>query len=151
MALDLRTGLAILSTMGALELLQRVPAFAAVEPEDLEQLAASTSEIEVPAGEELTHEGRYEGYVFVVVSGTVAIERDGRTVDTIGPGDFFGEIAAVDGGPRTATARTIEDSRLLTMDHEHFYELMEKSPELNGAVMAAMEERLARIDSEAPT
>ena len=136
--------------MGALELLQRVPAFAGVDPADLEQLAQSTSELEVPAGEELTHEGRYEGYVFVVISGTVAIERDGRTVDTIGPGDFFGEIAAVDGGPRTATARALDDCRLLTVDHEHFYELMEKSPELNAAVMAAMEQRLGRMDSEAP-
>jgi CRP/FNR family cyclic AMP-dependent transcriptional regulator len=141
----------MLSPMGALDLLQRVPIFAGVEPEELERLASSTAEIDAPAGTELTHEGRYEGYVFVVISGTVAIERGGRTVDTIGPGDFFGEIAAVDGGPRTATARTIDDSRLLTMTHEHFYEVLETSPELQNAVMAAMEERLRRIDSEGPS
>jgi CRP-like cAMP-binding protein len=134
--------------MGALDLLQRVPIFAGVEPTELEHLARSTQEIDVPAGTALTHEGRYEGYVFVVISGTVAIERDGRTVDTIGPGGFFGEIAAVDGGPRTATARTIDDARLLTMPHEHFYEVLETSPSLQTAVMAAMEERLARIDGE---
>jgi len=141
----------MLSPMGALDLLQRVPIFAGVEPDELEHLASSTEEIDAPAGTELTHEGRYEGYVFVVISGTVAIERGGRTVDTIGPGDFFGEIAAVDGGPRTATARTIDDSRLLTMTHEHFYEVLETSPELQAAVMAAMEERLRRIDSEGPS
>ena len=137
--------------MGALDLLQRVPSFAGVEPAELERLAKSTKEIEVPAGTELTHEGRYEGYVFVVISGTVAIERDGRTVDTIGPGDFFGEIAAMDGGPRTATARTIDDAQLLTMPHEHFYEVLETSPSLQTAVMTAMEERLARIDAEGTT
>ena len=93
----------------------------------------------MPAGTELTHEGRYEGYVFVVISGTVKMS-DGRTVDTIGPGDFFGEIAAMDGGPRTATVRTIDDARLLTMPHEHFYEVLETSPTLQTAVMAAMEQ-----------
>jgi CRP-like cAMP-binding protein len=138
----------MLSSMGALDLLQRVPIFGGVKPSELERLARSTNEIDVPAGTELTHEGRYEGYVFVVISGTVAIERDGRTVDTIGPGDFFGEIAAMDGGPRTATARTIDEARLLTMPHEHFYEVLETSPSLQTAVMAAMEERLARIDAE---
>jgi CRP-like cAMP-binding protein len=141
----------MLSPMGALDLLQRVPAFAGVEPVELDRLAEAAKEIDAPAGTELTHEGRYEGYVFVVISGTVAIERDGRTVDTIGPGDFFGEIAAVDGGPRTATARAIDDCRLLTITHEHFYEVVESSPELQAAVMAAMEERLGRIDSETPS
>jgi CRP-like cAMP-binding protein len=135
--------------MAALDLLERVPIFAGLDRSELEQLAEATKEIDVPAGTELTHEGRYEGYVFVVVSGTVAIERDGRTVDKIGPGDFFGEIAAVDGGPRTATARSLEDCLLLTVDHEHFYRVIEASPEVGAAVMDAMEARLARIDSDA--
>jgi CRP-like cAMP-binding protein len=134
--------------MGALDLLEQVPIFASLEPEELEELAEATREIDVPAGTELTHEGRYEGYVFVVISGTVGIERDGRTVDRIGPGDFFGEIAAVDGGPRTATARSLEDCLLLTVDHEHFYRVLEASPEVRAAVMDAMEARLRRIDSE---
>ena len=86
--------------------------------------------------------------MFVVISGTVGIERDGRLVDTIGPGDFFGEIAALDGGPRTATARTIDDCRLLTVSHEPFYELLDSSPELRTAVMAAMDQRLGRMDAE---
>lgn len=134
--------------MAALDVLERVPIFAAVERKELEHLARFTNEVDVSGGTELTHEGRYEGYVFVVMSGTVGIERDGRTVDTIGAGDFFGEIAAVDGGPRTATARTLEDSRLLTVSHEHFYELLEASPELRTAVMEVMEQRLAHIDAE---
>ena len=137
--------------MAASDLLQRVPIFAGVQPDQLEDLAKHTREIDVPAGEELTHEGRYEGYVFLVVSGSVAIERDGRQVDTIGPGDFFGEIAAVDGGPRTATARTLEDARLLAVPHEPFYELMDAAPGVRAAVMEAMEQRLARIDAEAST
>ncbi len=135
--------------MSALELLERVPIFAGIEREDLEGLSQAAREVDAPAGTQLTHEGRYEGYVFVVISGRVAIERDGRTVDTIGAGDFFGEIAAIDGGPRTATARALEDSRLLMLSHEPFYELLEVTPELQAAVMGAMERRLGRIDAEA--
>jgi CRP/FNR family transcriptional regulator len=135
--------------MSALEHLERVPIFADVERELLEHLAGASREIDVPAGTELTHEGRYEGYVFVVIAGRVGIERDGRMVDTIGAGDFFGEIAAIDGGPRTATAKALEDSRLLVLSHEPFYEVLDASSELRAAVMEAMEWRLARIDAEA--
>jgi CRP/FNR family cyclic AMP-dependent transcriptional regulator len=135
--------------MSALEVLERVPIFAGIERKDLEGLAQAAREIDAAAGTQLTHEGRYEGYVFVVISGSVGIERDGRTVDTIGAGDFFGEIAAIDGGPRTATAMALEDSRLLMLSHEPFYELLEVTPELQAAVMGAMERRLRRIDAEA--
>jgi CRP-like cAMP-binding protein len=96
----------------------------------------------------VTHEGRYEGYVFVVVTGSVGIEREGRLVDTIGPSGFFGEIAAIDGGPRTATARTLEDSRLVTISHESFNEVIEATPELRAAISQEMERRLARMDAE---
>ena len=135
--------------MQAVELLERIPIFASVEPQALEHMARVAKEIDVPGGTELTHEGRYEGYVFVVMSGRVGIERDGRTVDTIEAGDFFGEIAAIDGGPRTATARALEDCRLLTVSHEPFYAALDVSPELRTAVMEAMERRLGRIDAEA--
>jgi CRP/FNR family transcriptional regulator, cyclic AMP receptor protein len=134
--------------MPAVELLEQAPIFAGVERQELEHLARAAKEIDVPVGTELTHEGRYEGYVFVVISGKVGIERDGRTVDTIGAGDFFGEIAAIDGGPRTATARALEDSRLLTVSHEPFHKVLDASPKLRTAVMEAMERRLGRMDAE---
>lgn len=135
--------------MPALELLEQVPIFADVGREHLERLAGAARELDVPAGTELTHEGRYEGYVFVVIAGSVGIERDGQRVDTIGTGDFFGEIAAIDGGPRTATARALEDSRVLILSHEPFYEALDASPQLQAAVMEAMELRLGRMDAEA--
>ena len=45
-----------------------------------------------------------EGHFFIVLSGSVRISRDGRAINLLGPGDFLGEIALLDGGPRTATA-----------------------------------------------
>ena len=134
--------------MPVLDILERVPLFAGIGREQLEDLATFTHEIDVPAGTELTHEGRYEGYVFVVLAGTVGIERDGRRVDTISAGDFFGEIANADGGPRTATVRALEDCRLLSVSHKPFFELLDVSPALRTTVMEAMDARLARIDAE---
>ena len=63
-----------------LELLERVPLFAGVAREGLEEIGRHVDEIEVTAGTALTHEGRHEGYFFIIVSGTVRIERGGRTI-----------------------------------------------------------------------
>jgi CRP/FNR family transcriptional regulator, cyclic AMP receptor protein len=134
--------------MGVADILERTPPFAGLDREQLDRLATFATEADVRAGTELTHEGRYEGYVFVVVSGSVGIERDGRQVDTIGAGGFFGEIAAIDGGPRTATARALEDSRLVTISHESFNDVVETTPEFRAAVSREMDRRLARMDAE---
>jgi len=131
--------------------LRRVPLFADVPEEVLGRLAQAADEREVPAGTELTHEGRHEGYFFVVVSGTVRIERGGRVVNTLGPGDFLGSIALVDAGPRTATSVAETDCRLLTITNEQFRELLDASPALRNAVLEAAEHNLRSIDDEAAT
>jgi CRP/FNR family transcriptional regulator, cyclic AMP receptor protein len=133
-----------------LELLERVPLFAGLPTDGLEEIGRITDEIEVPAGRALTHEGRHEGYFFVIVSGTVRIERGGRTINTIGAGDFLGEIALLDGGPRTATATTESPCRLLSMTHERFHELLESSTPVRTVVLQAVGERLRAIDAESP-
>jgi len=133
--------------MAVIDDLEQLPIFSGVGPEGLTTLAKHAEERDVPAGTELTHEGRIEGSVFVVLSGSFAIERDGRAVDTIGPGGLFGEIGAIDGGPRTATGRALEDSRVVVVSPRQFNDALDASPDLRSAVMSEMEARLARIDS----
>lgn len=133
-----------------LELLERVPLFAGVAREGLEEIGRITDEIDVPAGRALTHEGRHEGYFFVIVSGTVRIERGGRTINTIGAGDFLGEIALLDDGPRTATATTESACRLLSMTHQRFHELLDTSPPVRTAILEAVGQRLRALDAETP-
>ena len=134
--------------MAVIDDLAALPPFASVERGQLETLAKFAEELDVPAGTELTHEGRHEGSVYIVVSGSIGIERGGRTVDTIGPGGFFGEIAAIDGGPRTATGRALEDTIVVALSPRQLNDVLDDSPELRATVMAAMEERLGRIDAE---
>ena len=81
-----------------------------------------------------------------MISGYIGIDRGGKTVDTIGPGGFLGEIAAIDGGARTATGWAIEDARVVATSPRQFNAVLDEAPELRAAVMGAMEERLARID-----
>ena len=131
-----------------LELLERVPLFADVPREVLARIAEVAEEKDVPAGAALTHEGRHEGYFFVVVSGSVRVERGGRTVNTLGPGDFLGSIALVDAGPRTATAISETPSRLLSITNEQFRALLDDSPALRDAISRAAEHNLQAIDDE---
>jgi CRP-like cAMP-binding protein len=132
--------------MTAVADLESLPIFAGLAHEQVERLAKHAEELDVPKGTELTHEGRYEGPVYAVISGYIGIDRGGKTVDTIGPGGFFGEIAAIDGGARTATGWAIEDARVVAMSPRQFNAVLDEAPELRAAVMSAMEERLARID-----
>jgi len=132
--------------MSIVDSLEQVPIFADLDRAQLETLAKFAQDVEVAAGAELTHEGRYEGSVYVVISGMVAIERNGRTVDTIGPANFFGEIAAIDGGPRTATVRALVESRLVVLSQVQFNEVLDASVPFREAVMPEMEQRLSRME-----
>ena len=131
------------------ELLRRVPLFATLEPPELEAVARIANVVDVPAGTVLTHEGRHEGYFFVVIAGSVRIERAGVAVNTLGEGDFLGEIALLDGGPRTATATAVSDCRLLQVTNDEFDELVATTPSVRAAIMTQVGSRLRRIDEEA--
>ncbi len=130
------------------ELLERVPLFAGVSAAGLEELGGIADELDVRAGTVLTHEGYREGFFFVIVSGRVRIERGGKTINVLGPGDFLGEIALLDGGPRTATATAETECRLLTMTYQMFHELLDAAPEIRAAILEAVGQRLRELEVE---
>jgi len=131
------------------DLLARMPLFEGLAPDELARIAALTEDVEVAAGTVLTHEGRYEGWFYLVVAGTIGIARDGAAVDTVGAGDFVGEISLLDDGPRTATATTLTPCELLRVNNSQFDSLLEASPAIRQGIQEAMDARLARIDEEA--
>ena len=133
-----------------LDLLEGVPLFSGVSREGLEELGAIADEIEVPAGTSLTHEGYREGFFFIVVEGSVRIERHGVLVNTLGPGDYLGEIALLDGGARTATATTETPCRLLSLTYAMFHELLDASPSIRTAILGAVGQRLRELDDVGP-
>ncbi|MEX1072743.1 MAG: cyclic nucleotide-binding domain-containing protein [Chloroflexota bacterium] len=133
-----------------LELLQRIPLFAGMNRHQVERLGMLAEEVDVAPGKVLMRQGDSGADMMVVVSGQVAVERDGERLNTLGPGDFFGEIAIIERGLRTATVTAESPVRLLVVNHRDFHSLMQEFPEVAVQVLSTLAHRLRRLDTEAP-
>jgi CRP-like cAMP-binding protein len=125
-----------------IELLKRAPLFAQCSKSELGSIALVADEIDVGEGKALTSEGDPGRQFFVLVEGTADVRRKGRKVNTMGAGDFFGEISLVANRPRTATVTATSPVRLLVVTDRAFRELMRKMPSIQAKVLAALADRL---------
>ena len=125
-----------------LEKLQRVPLFAGLGRRELERLGTLTDEVDLPAGRVLMRQGERGEELFVLMSGAARVERDEREMVTMHANDFFGEIALIDGGPRTATVTLIEDSTLLVVGRRQFQQLLDEFPDTRLQVLEALAHRV---------
>jgi len=133
-----------------LDLLGRIPLFSGFGHKDMIRLGQLADEVDVPADRCLMAQGDRGTEMFVVISGKVRVERDGHRINTLGPGEFFGEIALLDGGPRTATVTADEDSRLLVLTHRDFHSMMEEFPEIATDVLTSLAHRIRRLEPNEP-
>jgi len=125
-----------------LELLRRVPLFDRCSKGELVKIAGVADELDVPAGRELTKEGR-TGYEFVVlVDGMAEVRRKGRRVNVLYSGDFLGEIALITGTPRTATVTTTVPSEVLVITARDFRRVLRETPSIQLKVLEALAARL---------
>jgi CRP/FNR family transcriptional regulator, cyclic AMP receptor protein len=124
-------------------LIARVPLFAHCSKRELAQVAALADEIDLREGKELTKEGAPGREFFVLVEGEADVLKNGRRVNKLGAGDFFGEIALVHQAPRTATVKATAPVRALVVTERNFRRLLEESPEIQRKVLAALAERVA--------
>ena len=126
-----------------LELIRSVPLFAQCTKKELSAVASVADIVDVPAGQALVREGDSLAREFmVIVDGAVDVRRRGRRVATLGSGDFFGEMALLAHGPRTATVTSTRPTELLVVTPEAFHELLERLPSLQSRVLKALAERL---------
>jgi CRP/FNR family cyclic AMP-dependent transcriptional regulator len=133
-----------------LELLRRVPLFNQCRGGPLEQISQLTDEVDVPDGYTLMRQGDLGREFFLIVEGKVRIERDGVTVNTIGPGDYLGEIALLSEGRRTATAVTEGPARLLVITHQGFNSLLDSSATIRAAIFESIAARLLSLEPNVP-
>jgi MFS family permease len=103
-----------------LALLRGVPFLAPLAEATLERISSLLDPVAVPSGAEVFAQGDGGDRFYVVEHGEVTVERDGRAVATLGPGEYFGEIALVRDVPRTATVRAATDASLLALDRDEF-------------------------------
>ena len=132
-----------------LELLRRIPLFAGLNRRQIERLGQLTDEVDVPDGRVLMRQGDPGHEMFIVISGTVKIERDGREIARRSDGEFVGEIALVDHGPRSATVTTEGRARLIVIGHQAFNSLMDEFPGLEREVLRTLAQRVRNVEPEA--
>ncbi len=125
------------------ELIKSVPLFSRCSKKELAEVAKLADEIDFGPGKELIREGALGREFFVLVEGSVDVRRKGRKVNSLGPGDFFGEIALVAHTPRTATVTTASEVDLLVITAQSFATLLGHQPAIATKVLAALAERLA--------
>jgi CRP/FNR family cyclic AMP-dependent transcriptional regulator len=119
-----------------------VPLFAQCSKRELEQIASIADELDFAEGKELTREGAAGREFFVLLEGSADVKQDGDTINTLGAGDFFGEIALISERPRTATVVATSPVRALIVTARSFRRLVDESPEIETKVTAAAAERL---------
>ena len=131
-----------------IDLLRTVPLFAGLDDRELERVSTLADIIDLPADRLLMTQGQHGWEMFILVSGSARIERDGQSLGARGPGEVLGEIALLDGGPRTATVTLSEPSRLLVVARREFQALMDEFPDIRLRVLEAVAHRLRSLDPD---
>ena len=134
---------------GYLDHLAEVSLFQACSKRDLQRIAKASDEIKVPADRVLVEEGKPGHEFFLIVDGYANVYRNGRKIATLGPGQYFGELALLDRGPRSATVKAGSDLTVLVLGQREFAGILEEVPSLARKVLAKMAERLREADTKA--
>ncbi len=137
-------------------LLKRVALFSHLKDEVLNGLASHLRRRAFRKGTVIFHQDQVGDALYIVESGRVRIFRsaeDGQeiTYDNLGPGDGFGEMALLDGQPRSASAVTEEDSITHTLSRPDFQDFLVQSPEMAGALLEQLSTRLRNVMHQAET
>ena len=125
--------------------LQGVPWFAACTDEQLSEMARIAERLRIQAGEVILREGRLGRELFVILEGRATVTRAGRVVNILDAGDYFGELAAIGAGPRSATVHATTDLDVLIVGPREFESMME-IPGFRNALLAGMSRRIREAD-----
>jgi CRP-like cAMP-binding protein len=129
-----------------IELLQRVPLFKGLSEKQLRNLSSEFTERQFTAGQELTAEGAGGAGFFVIESGTAEVTVEGEARGTLGAGEFFGEIALIDGGTRTATITATSDGVAYGLTKWQFKPLVEGNGEIAWPLLETMARRTRELE-----
>ena len=130
------------------ERLREVPLFSALSKRELARVDQASDELDVTAGRELVIQGRTGHEFFLILSGQAKVRRDDREVATLGPGQYFGELALFDRGPRTATVVADTDMKVVLLGQREFAGLLDTVPGMAAKLLAAVAKRLREAEGE---
>jgi len=136
----------MLTREATVDRLESVDAFRGCTRSQLKQVARLAERVQVGQGEVLAREGRIGREFFLVLSGTVRVTQGGREVNVLGPGSFFGELAAINPGVRNATVTAASEVEVLIIGPREFA-TMANIPGFRDALFKSMADRLRTADA----
>lgn len=132
-----------------LEYLAEIPLFAPFSKRELQKIVRASDEISVEAGRVIVEQGTTGHECFVILEGSASVRRSGRKIATLETGSQFGELALLDGGPRTATVTAETDMSLLVLGQREFAAVLDEVPGLAQKILASLAQRLRELDRKA--
>lgn len=132
-----------------IERLRSVPLFGGCTDKELSFIATRVDDVDVPRGRTLCKRGESGGDFFIILEGRAEVDA-APAKRTLGPGEFFGEIALIDNGPRTATVTAATPMRCLVLGHAQFRDVLHQNGEIAVKILRAVTQRL-RAATALPT
>ncbi len=129
-------------------LLRRLDLFTGLTTRQLAELARVVAERQVEAGTAIVREGEFDAQMYFIVEGRVRIVKEDVAISALGPGEFFGEIAVFDGERRSASVVAEEPVRLLRLDRQDLFEVMEEHPAIAIAICQTLSRRIRELLDE---
>jgi CRP/FNR family cyclic AMP-dependent transcriptional regulator len=130
------------------EMLGEVPLFSACSKKDLHLVAKRAEDVRVDAGKVLVSEGAAGAEFFVIIEGNASVTRHSQQVATLGPGDFFGDLALLDRAPRNATITATTPMELVVLGQREFSGLIDEVPGFAAKLLAGLARRLRAQDAQ---
>jgi CRP-like cAMP-binding protein len=135
----------MLTNLEKVLLLQNVGLLSSVTLEQLSYLAAITRELTLASRRQIYAEGDAPDGLYIVVSGLVRMRRSGQEIDRIAANGTFGVWALFDDEPRLATAESVEETRLLFIPREDFYDVLSDHVEMVAGLFKHLVQRLRKL------
>jgi CRP-like cAMP-binding protein len=121
--------------------------FSACSASQLRTIRREIEEVTVPAGKVLCKEGSLGREFFFIVDGKASVRHKDRKIASLGPGDYFGEMALLDRQPRSATVVSDSEMDLLVLEQRRFNAMLDAMPSLSRKLLATMAARLRAADA----
>jgi CRP-like cAMP-binding protein len=138
----------MLTTIEKILFLKSVPLFANLSGEELRYVADIAEEIKIDKDTIIFNENEIGDTLYLIIKGKVKISKDGKEITVLGEKECFGEMAILDNEPRSATASVIEDSEVLVIEKDDFFDLLSEKFEIAQGVINVLCKRLRETTSQ---
>ncbi|GAC1419876.1 MAG: hypothetical protein NVSMB57_14080 [Actinomycetota bacterium] len=132
-----------------LSLLSNVSLFSELSKKEQEHILQACKEVHFPAGHTIVEQGSTGVSFHLILEGTADVQAGGKSKASVGPGDYFGEIAIIDGRSRSASILATSDVTTLALTSWDFLQIVRSTPSLAEKLMIGLCKRIRELDTSA--